>query len=121
MNKLYFLKYKNMISRFMKWFEIEINKQDWSHIEIADPFEWLDNKENFDQAKKMKYRETIMEQMKNPDCDYLSSYATMVKSGETYFAETLEVDANGFLLNVKERPRNVCAPAASGCGLLTFF
>lgn len=35
--------------------------------------------------------------MRNPECDYLTTYTTMVKSGETYFAEQLDVDSNGYL------------------------
>ena len=59
--------------------------------------------------------------MANPECDYLTSYTTMVKSGETYYNDNFELDKDGYLLNVKERPRNVCVPCATGCGLLTFF
>lgn len=59
--------------------------------------------------------------MVNPDCDYLGTYTSMVKSGEEYYTDRLDLDAKGFIQNVSERPRNICAPAASGCGLLTFI
>jgi len=59
--------------------------------------------------------------MKNPNTNYLSSYDTMVKSGETYYSDELKIDEKGFLQGRKDRPRNVCTPAPSGCGMLTFL
>jgi len=59
--------------------------------------------------------------MNNPKSAYLTSYTTMVKSGETYYSDKFELDDKGFLTGVKERPRNICVPSATGCGLLTYF
>lgn len=59
--------------------------------------------------------------MRNPACDYVTTYDTMVKSGEVYFTEVIEYDDNGFLIGKSDRPRNICVPSKTGCGLLTFF
>jgi len=45
----------------------------------------------------------------------------MVKSGEVYNTDTIELDDNGFLMNRSDRPRNICVPSVTGCGLLTFI
>lgn len=44
------------MNKFFIWFERALNKLDWSHVESANPFEWLDLKSNFDDNKKKKYR-----------------------------------------------------------------
>lgn len=46
---------------------------------------------------------------------------SMVKSGETYYATELKQDENDCLIGRPDRPRNVCVPANSGCGLLTWI
>lgn len=35
--------------------------------------------------------------MVNPDCDYLGTYTSMVKSGEEYYTDRLDLDAKGFI------------------------
>ncbi len=59
--------------------------------------------------------------MKDPEREYLGSYTTMVKSGEEYYVDDLQTDDKGFIVGVSERPRNICVPSATGCGLMTFF
>lgn len=59
--------------------------------------------------------------MKKPDCKYLTSYNTMVKSGEIYYSDKFDFDDNGFLTGKSDRPRNICVPSKTGCGLLTFI
>ena len=50
---------------------------------------------------------------------------TMVKSGEIFFEELEKIENNlddlGYLNGIKSRPRNICIPAPSACGIINWF
>lgn len=79
-----------MVSEFMLWFEIELNKQT---AEYFDPLEWLDKKEDFTSDKKTKYQKTIIKQLKGNPNDLLFSYCSMVKSNEEFEALLEAIEA----------------------------
>jgi hypothetical protein len=53
--------------------------------------------------------------------EFIGTFDTMVKSGEVYSDFAMNFDDNGFLMNKSDRPRNICVPSPTGCGLLTFL
>jgi len=110
-----FAAFKEMTGRFWAWFA-----QKWQEIDIFEInegkinlFDVLDDKLQFDDTKKLKYFETLVEEKAGRKTSFLGrGFTTMIKQGEVYsMDESTQVDEFGRIKEHESRPRNISKPS----------
>lgn len=114
-----------MTGRFWLWFKTE-----WDKIDIFEAndfkvnlFDILDDKLQFDDNKKLKYFQTLVEEKSGRKTSFLGKgFTTMIKQGEVYsMDENTPVDEFGRIIEHESRPRNISKPSSASCGTLTLI
>lgn len=108
--------FEQMCNRYWKWFGSH-----WDLLEVEEKnFQtMIMEKTSFPAEKKKKYLKTIEGQRLGLITTYAGNFKTMVKSGETYYSDRLEKDANGCLTGRSDRARLIMVPDPETCGTLT--
>ncbi len=105
----------------MEWFAPRFTHA-YQEVDVDgfNPFHWLDQRNDFDTAKKKKYQHSMLKQLKGELHRFKGSFMHMLKTGEeqNQLEDELHVQ-DGFLLNADSKPRGLCNPSDGFCGLYT--